>query len=338
MSAPERIMSLDEVEAMSFERLLAVDVATNVAKIVARSIRRAEADGIRSHGLARLATYSRHARIGKVDGWAVPELSKTGPASICVNARYGFAHPAIELGIAELKNLAREMGIAVLAVTKSYNCGVLGHHVEEIAEAGFVGLGFVNAPPSIAPWGGRKPIFGTNPIALAAPLANRPPMVIDQSSSVIARGEIMLHAQQEKPIPPEWAITADGKPTTDPKEALKGSLLPSGGYKGAGLALMVEVMAAVLTGANLSIDASSFADDSGGPPATGQLFIAVDIGRLAGKEKFNNHLERVISAMISQAGVRLPGDKRLKARALTAREGVRVPEKLLSALFEKSKR
>lgn len=337
MLAPERILNLAEIEAMAFEFLLAANVTADVARSVARSIRRAEADGIRSHGLARLVTYGRHASIGKVDGHAIPELSKTGPASIRVDARCGFAHPAIELGMAELKRLASETGIAVLAVTNSYNCGVLGHHVEEIAEAGFIGLGFVNAPPSIAPWGGRKPVFGTNPIALAAPLLNRPPLVIDQSSSVIARGEIMLHAQQEKSIPPDWAITVDGEPTTDPKEALKGSLLPSGGYKGAGLALMVEVMAAVLTGANLSMDASSFADDSGGPPRTGQLFIALDIAHLVGRDMFEKQFERLISAMTSQAGVRLPGDRRLAARASTACDGVSVPEKLLSVLVEKIK-
>jgi (2R)-3-sulfolactate dehydrogenase (NADP+) len=337
MNAADRVLSLNEIDVLAYEVLLSANVSADVARIIAASIRRAEADGIRSHGLARLGTYAQHARIGKVDGQVVPELKKTGPASICVDAKCGFAHPAINLGMAELKRLTSETGVAVLAVTNSYNCGVLGHHVEEIAEAGFIGLGFVNSPPSIAPWGGNKPIFGTNPIAFAAPLANRPPLVIDQSSSVIARGEIMLHAQQEKPIPPNWAITADGEPTTDPKEALKGSLLPSGGYKGAGLALIVEVLAAVLTGANLSIDASSFADDAGGPPRTGQLFIAIDVARLGGRFAFNSQLERLITAMTSQPGVRLPGDKRLAARASTARDGVSVPEKLLAALTEKVK-
>jgi (2R)-3-sulfolactate dehydrogenase (NADP+) len=337
MTAPDRVLTLAEVETLSYEVLLAAKVTPNVARIVARSVQRAEADGIRSHGLSRLSTYGQHARIGKVDGQAVPQLTKTGPASVRVDAKCGFAHPAIEIGIVELTKLARETGVAVLAITNSYNCGVLGHHVEDIAEAGFVGLGFVNAPPSIAPWGGHKPVFGTNPVAFAAPLANRPPLVIDQSSSVIARGEIMLHAQQYKSIPQGWAITANGEPTTDPKEALRGSLLPSGGYKGAGLALIVEVMAAVLTGANLSIDASSFADDAGGPPRTGQLFVAIDIARLAGRDTFDSQFDRLLSAITDQPGVRLPGARRLAARSSTARDGVNVPNKLLAVLVEKSK-
>jgi (2R)-3-sulfolactate dehydrogenase (NADP+) len=337
MTVPDHVLTLAEVEALSYEVLVAANVTSNIARIVARSVRRAEADGIRSHGLARLGTYGQHARIGKVDGQAAAELTKTGPASVRVDAKCGFAHPAIEIGLMELTKLARESGIAVLAITNSYNCGVLGHHVEDIADAGFVGLGFVNAPPSIAPWGGHTPIFGTNPIAFAAPVANRPPLVIDQSSSVIARGEIMLHAQQDKPIPKGWAITADGEPTTDPKEALKGSLLPSGGYKGAGLALIVEVMAAVLTGANLSIAASSFADDAGGPPRTGQLFVAIDIARLAGRNAFDSQFGCLLSAITDQPGARLPGDKRLAARSSTARDGVKVPDKLLAALIEKSK-
>ena len=337
MTVPDQVLTLAGVEALSYEVLLAANVTSNIARIVARSVRRAEADGIRSHGLARLGTYGQHARIGKVDGHAVPELTKTGPASVRVDAKCGFAHPAIEIGFVELAKLARETGIAVLAIMNSYNCGVLGHHVEDIADQGFIGLGFVNAPPSIAPWGGHRPVFGTNPIAFAAPMTNRPPLVIDQSSSVIARGEIMLHAQQDKPIPTGWAITAEGEPTTDPKVALKGSLLPSGGYKGAGLALMVEVMAAVLTGANLSIDASSFADDAGGPPRTGQLFVAIDIARLSGRDTFDSQFGRLLSTITEQKGVRLPGDKRLAARSLTARDGVKVPDKLLAALIEKSK-
>jgi (2R)-3-sulfolactate dehydrogenase (NADP+) len=337
MTTDERLLGLDEIEVLARDVLLVAGTDEGVAPTVARSIRRAEADGIRSHGLARLATYAQHVRIGKVDGSAKPSIGDAGSGAVIVDARCGFAHPAIDLGIPELINRAKKNAIAILAITNSYNCGVVGHHVEAIADAGLVTLGFVNAPTSIAPWGGRTPVFGTNPIAFAAPRRNLPSLVIDQSSSVVARGEIMVHAQQGRPIPEGWAITSDGKPTTDPEAALKGSLLPSGGYKGAGLALIVEIMAAVLTGANLSIEASSFADNNGGPPKTGQAFIAIDIGRLSDTVAFGERLEHLFSAMTSQPDVRLPGDKRLDARRRTATEGVWVPLKLLNPLIDQSR-
>lgn len=330
-SAPA-VLSLDAVEDLALRALAASRTSAANAAVVARSIRAAEADGIRSHGLMRLPTYCEHARSGKVDGAAVPTIARTAVASLMADARCGFAHPAIEAGFAALVPLARDAGIAGLGVANSYNCGVVGHHVEALAESGLLALAFVNAPASIAPWGGSKPLFGTNPVALAAPRRGVPPLVIDQSSSVIARGEIMLHAQDGKAIPPGWALDPAGRPTTDAAVALKGSLLPAGGHKGAGLALMVELLAAALVGTNLSMQASSFADNAGGPPRTGQLFLALDPERFAGRSGFLDRAEAVLAAMLAQPGVRLPGQKRLAARARIAKDGVSVPRALLARI------
>jgi len=337
MFADSVTLSLDEVEALARDALAANGTSAANALPVARSIRAAEAAGIRSHGLARLATYCEHVRCGKVDGQAVPSLTRLAGASLRVDARTGFAHPAIELGHTPLAAAARANGIAALAVTNSYNCGVVGDHVERLAEAGLVALAFVNSPSAIAPWGGNRALFGTNPIALAAPRRGLAPLVIDQSSSVIARGEIMLHDQQGRPIPEGWAIDREGKPTTDAKAALHGgSLLPSGGYKGAGIALLVEIMAAGLTGANFSYAASSFANNEGGPPRTGQFFIVIAPGVFGGDE-FPDRLEALFSQMLVEPGTRLPGQKRLAARERTAAAGVSMPAALharLKALSE----
>jgi (2R)-3-sulfolactate dehydrogenase (NADP+) len=161
--------------------------------------------------------------------------------------------------------MAKQNAIGAMAVTNSYNCGVVGYHMERIANAGMVALGFVNAPASIAPWGGTKAVFGTNPIACAIPRRGAPPMVLDQSSSVVAKSEVIVHSQKDEAIPEGWAFDKDGNPTTNPKVALDGgTMVPSGGYKGAGLALLVEIMAVGLTGATWSSQASSFADNSWG--------------------------------------------------------------------------
>jgi (2R)-3-sulfolactate dehydrogenase (NADP+) len=253
-----------------------------------------------------------------------PEVMRLSGAAIRVDARDGFAHPAIELGLRALVQATREHCVAALAVTNSYNCGVVGHHVEQLADEGLVALAFVNTPAAIAAWGGKKPLFGTNPIAFAAPRAEQPALVIDQSSSVVARGELMLHAAQERAIPAGWALDEHGQPTTDPRAGLRGSMLPAGGYKGAGIALIVEILAAVLTGASLSFQASSFADNLGGPPRTGQFFIALAPEVFLGGQ-FAPRLEQLLDEIASDPSVRLPGDKRLVARARTARDGIDVP-------------
>jgi len=320
-------LSLAEVEALTFRALTACGTAEGNARPVTASVVASEADGIHSHGLARLPTYCEHARCGKIDGTVSPSVEQVAPAAVRADARDGFAHPAIDLGFELLLPLAKTTGIAALAVTNSYNCGVCGYHVERIADAGLVALGFVNAPASIAPWGGTKGVFGTNPISCAVPRRGQAPLVIDQSSSVIAKSEVVVHAQKDEPIPEGWALDAEGRPTTDPKAALAGTMVPSGGYKGAGIALIVEFMAAAMTGSHLSIDASSFADNQGGSPRTGQFFMAIDPGTFAGAG-FADQVARLFGAISDQDGARLPGDRRLAARARTAKDGVTIRKAL----------
>lgn len=325
-------LSLSEIEDLTRRALRACGVADGNAESVTRSVVAAERDGIHSHGLARLPTYCEHARCGKIDGRAQPTRRRQGPGAIVVDARDGFAHPAIDLGFAALPEAASTAGVAALAVTNSYNCGVVGHHVEYLAEQGLVALGFVNAPASIAPWGGATAVFGTNPIACAVPRRAAPPLVIDQSASVVAKSEVMVHEQRGEPLPEGWALDADGRPTTDPQAALAGgTMVPAGGHKGANQALIVEILAAALTGASLSIDASSFAGNAGGPPRTGQFFIAVHPDAFAGA-LFAERLERLIAALTAQPGARLPGGGRLDARRETAGSGVRIARALYDRL------
>ncbi|MSO92001.1 MAG: Ldh family oxidoreductase [Rhodospirillales bacterium] len=321
-------LTLADVEALTRRVLLASNTCERNAIPVAHSIVAAEAEGILNSGLVRLPGYCAHARIGKVDGHATPTSRALGPAALLVDARTGFAHPAIDLALSELVPMARRTGIASASVTNSYNAGVIGHHVERLAEAGLIGLAFVNSPKVLAPWGGRKPLFGTNPIACAAPRRSGPPIVIDQSSSLVARGEVLLCLERGEPIPDSWGFDTEGKPTTDPKAVLGGgTLAPAGGYKGAMVALMVEVMAAALTGSRFSHEASSFTDKTGGAPRTGQFFIAIDPAFFCG-EALPDRVEEVAEAILAQAGTRLPGDRRRVARARAEAEGVQVDRSL----------
>lgn len=327
------ILSLAEVEHLAARALEASDVSRDNAVAVARGIAAAEADGAQSHGLMRMPSFCEQALCKKIDGHARPRLSPSSseaashPAVLVVDACEGFALPAIELGFAELVPRATKHGIAALAVTRSHNCGVVGHHVEALAARGLVALGFANTPAAIAPWGGKRPFFGTNPIAFAAPRRSGLPLVIDQSASVIARGEVMLRAREGRGIPAGWALDRDGEATTDARAALAGSMAPAGGYKGVGLALIVEVLAAALTGSTLSHQAPSFADNAGGPPRTGQLFIALEPAAFS-SAPLVAVIETLIEAMCSEPGVRVPGARRFAAREHAKHHGVSVPRAL----------
>ncbi|WP_439138636.1 Ldh family oxidoreductase [Roseicyclus sp.] len=322
--AQTETLTLGEIEDLSYQALIRAGADTDAARALARATAETEADGVASHGLAYIPIYCEHLRCGKVDGRARPIITQPKPGLVLADAGAGFAHGAIAAGFDALIPAARAQGIAALAIKNSYNCGVLGIHTLTLAKAGLLAIGFTNAPASIAPSGGTRPVVGTNPISLAAPDgAGGAALLIDQSASTIAKSEIMKHAREGRPIPEGWGLDAQGNPTTDPDVALKGSMAPSGGYKGVGLALIVETMAAAMTGATLGMDASPFSGTAGGPPRTGQVFIAIDATTSAGGD-FAARITRLTDAIRAQDGARLPGDGRAQARARAARHGVAV--------------
>lgn len=319
-----KTLTLAEIEDLSFRALVAAGTSEANARPLAAATAATEADGVASHGLAYIPIYAEHVQCGKVDGQAAPQLSQPRPGVICVDAGTGFAHSAIDQGFEALIPLAREQGVAALAIRNSYNCGVLGVHTARLAEAGLLGMGFTNAPASIAPSGGAKPVVGTNPFSIAAPGADgQPEVLIDQSASTIAKSEVMKHAREGKPIPEGWALDANGDPTTDPNVGLKGSMAPSGGYKGVGIALLTEMMAAAMTGATLGSAASPFSGTAGGPPKTGQFFLAIDPGATSGGD-FADRIATLAASIRDQDGARLPGDGRKARRAAALKEGVAV--------------
>ncbi len=295
------------------------------AQAVARALVAAEADGLKGHGLSRIPTYLAMLRTGKVDGRAEPRAQQAAPAALLVDAANGYAYPAIDLAVERLPAMARRSGIAAAAIRRSNHCGAAGHHVERLAGEGLVALFFANAPASIAPWGGTIPVFGTNPIAFAAPLAGREPVVVDLSVSRVARGNILSARQKGEPIPEGWALDREGRPTQDAEAALAGTMLPMGDAKGAALAFMVETLAACLVGASLSIDASSLFDGEGPPPGIGQFMIAIDPAAFGGGA-FGDRMARLATAVEGQDGARLPGSRRTALRAKAAAEGIAIPE------------
>lgn len=311
-------MTLGEIEDLACRALLKAGTGKANARAVARSSAAAHADGVASHGLPYVPIFCEHVRCGRVKGDAEPVVSQPRPAALVADAGNGFAHPAIDAGFDRLVPLAREQGIACLAIRNSYNCGVLGWHSFRLAQQGLLAIGFTNSPAAIAPAGGARKVIGTNPFTVAAPDGRDEALVlIDQSASVIARSEVMQFARRGEAIPEGWGLDADGNPTTDPEAALAGSMLPSGGYKGFGVGLMVELFAAAAAGATLGIHASPFTGTVGGPPATGQFFIAVDAEATSGSA-FAERVADLVAAIAEQPGARVHGAGRKAARARAA--------------------
>ncbi|MEL6335896.1 MAG: Ldh family oxidoreductase [Pseudomonadota bacterium] len=292
------------------------------AAAVGRTVAAAERDGAESHGLFRLPGYVASLRSGKVDGAADPELTSPAPAVLAVDARLGFAPLALELGIPALVERARETGIAALAVRNCFHFAALWPEVEAIAERGLVGLAMTAATPMVAPAGGAKPFFGTNPLAFAFPRADGSVMAFDQASAAMARGDIMIAARDGAAVPEGVGIDPQGRPTTDPAAILAGAQLPFGGYKGASIALMIELLAGAVAGDLFSIEAGAVDNGDGGPPRGGELVIALDPDRFGHGTAWRGGSEAFLEQLLAIEGTRLPGSRRNVRRAQALTQGI----------------
>lgn len=322
------ILSVTELKQLGLDVLRKAGAPDQAAASVIEALVSAELEGIASHGYARLPFYLDQALSGKIKADARPVAAVKAPAAVMVDAGFGFAFPAIEAGLQEAFPRALEQGVCALGVTRSHHCGSLGYHVEKCARAGLTALAFSNTPAAMAPWGGSKAVFGTNPVAFACPRGADDPLVIDLSLSKVARGKVVMAQKKGLPIPEGWALDANGAPTTDPDKALGGTMLPLGDAKGSALALIVEIMAAGLTGANFAEEASSMFTADGPPPGIGQFFILIN--GAAFTPGFREHVERLLLSISGQEGARLPGDRRISERAKRLQGGVELPD----ALFE----
>ncbi|MEO7241446.1 MAG: Ldh family oxidoreductase [Variovorax sp.] len=324
--------TLQDLEQLTRRALQAAGASVEQAAPTAAALVAAEAQGLASHGLSRVPMYASHIGAGRVIGVAVPRIVAERAAAVLVDAGNGFAFPACAIAVREAIARSRACGIAVGAVTNSHHFGVAAYHLVPVAEAGLVGLAFGNSPAAMPAAGGKRAIFGTNPIAAAFPRAagRGESIMIDLSLSEVARGKIMIAAKKGESIPSGWALDAQGQPTTDAKAALAGSMLPMGGTKGAMLALVVELLVTALTGARFGMEADSFFETQGNQPRIGQLFIAIDPGALGGNAVYGERVEALLAAMLADEGVRVPGYRRHALAEQAAAAGLDVSEATLA--------
>ncbi|POA18377.1 lactate dehydrogenase [Pseudomonas sp. FW300-N1A1] len=305
-----------------------------VASVLAANCAGAERDGAHSHGVFRIPGYVSTLNSGWVNGQAVPVVEDVASGFVRVDAGNGFAQPALAAGRALLVEKARSAGIAVMAIRNSHHFAALWPDVEPFAYEGLVALSVVNSMTCVVPHGADRPLFGTNPIAFAAPRANADPIVFDLATSAIAHGDVQIAARKGERLPPGMGVDSLGQPTTDPKAILEGgALLPFGGHKGSALSMMVELLAAALTGGNFSFEFDWSNHPGAKTPWTGQLLIVIDPSKAAG-QGFAERSEELVRQMHGVGLRRLPGDRRHRERARAVAEGIALDAQTLAQLRE----
>jgi (2R)-3-sulfolactate dehydrogenase (NADP+) len=324
-------LSLEEARTLCKQAAIAAGATAETAGSLARATVVAEADGQASVGLAHFIDYLEALEAGRIDGKAVPKITRPAPAVVLSDAHGGAAHPGFDRAFDDLVSAARTCGVGIFSQKNSYTCGALGYFTGRLAEAGFVSLAATNGPALVAGSGGTKAVYCTNPMSFAAPQACGPPLLIDQSSSATAFVNVRRAAREGKSIPQGWALDSEGRPTTDANKAVKGALLAFGGERGANIALMVEVLSAGLSGANWSLDAPPFATGSKGP-GTGMFVLAID-PQIFGPG-FETQMQSQIGRLAGDYGVHIPGLAKAAARARSAEQGISVPQAVYRRIAE----
>ena len=307
-------LTLDEIFDLAKKTLLANGCDDETASILADLIMKAERDGSLSHGLFRLPAYVSGLKSGKINGKARPEIKKISPSAIKVLGNNCLAPMVLNKGIPELVKAAKENGVAVLAITNSHHMAAMWPETEAIAEQGLVAFACTSYKPAVAPAGAIKPLYGTNPISFAGPRKGKTPVVYDMATASMAMGEVQVAKREGHKVPLGTGLTKDGKETTDPGEIADGGvLLPFGGYKGSGIAMMVELLAGALVGDKFSYETAANDTNDGGPPSGGEFILAISPDKLS-ENDWDKHSSEFFEKMKSMDGVRLPGERRHKNR------------------------
>jgi delta1-piperideine-2-carboxylate reductase len=310
-------LTLDEIGDLATQAFTHNGCDEPNTRALVRTVVAAERDGSHSHGLFRVPGYVASLRSGKVNGKASPLANHKTPVIVCVHGDNGFAPLAIERGIPVLAEAGRKYGVAVMALTHTHHFAALWPETEAIAREGLIGLACTCYMPFVAPHGGNKPLFGTNPISFAWPRPGSKPMVIDMATAAMAQGEVQIAAREGHTVPLGTGLDADGKLTTDPNAILKGMLLPFGGYKGSAIALMVELLSAGAVGERFSFEAAEADNNDGGPPRGGEFMLAISPELMAGRG-WAEHCEAFFRRFEAIEGARLPGSRRHKNRLSSA--------------------
>jgi delta1-piperideine-2-carboxylate reductase len=327
-------LTLEQAEQLAQAILRRHGFSAAYVRAIAATVLAGERDGCASHGLWRLLGIIKTLKAGKVEPRAEPQVIDQAPGLVRVEAHGGFSQLAFAAGLPLLAAKARANGIAALAINRCVHFSALWVELEALTELGLVALACNPTQAYVAPAGGSRPLFGTNPIAFGWPRVDQPPFIFDFATSAIARGDIELHRRSGQPLPPGWGVDRHGQPCSDAAEVLDhGAMLTFGGHKGSALAAMVELIAGPLIGDLTSAESLAFDEGRQGLPFHGELLIAIDPQRFLGAQA-EQHLARAeaLFAAIQGQGARLPAQRRYAARARSLEQGVEIPQGLYDEL------
>ena len=307
-------LSLEDIYNLANKTLLANGCDEETSNILSDLIMKAERDGSLSHGLFRLPAYIAGLKSGKINGKNRPKVSKITPSVVKVDGNNCLAPMVLNKSLPELIKAAKENGVAVLSIINSHHMAAMWPETEAIAEEGLVAFACTSYKPAVAPAGSIKPLFGTNPISFAWPRKNKPPVVYDMATASMAMGEVQVAKREGHKVPLGTGLTKEGKDTTDPAEIADGGvLLPFGGYKGSGIAMMVELLAGALVGDNFSFETAEKDNNDGGPPSGGEFILAISPDKLS-QNNWDEHSSKFFEKMKAMGDVKLPGERRHKNR------------------------
>jgi delta1-piperideine-2-carboxylate reductase len=315
-------LSIGQLAGLVETALRRVGMSEENVAVITNTIVASECDGARGHGLLRLPGFVHSVKIGWVDGKASPKIVTEAPSLVVVDAQNGFAQRALAHVRPRLVAMVRNSGCATLLTRNSHHFAALWPDIEEFAVEGFIALTCVNSRKRMSVWSGTRPVTGTNAMAFACPRPDHLPLVWDQSSSVQSQGDVLLAVTTGQDVPPGVGCDASGAPTTSPAAILDGgALLPFGGNKGASIAVMIEILAAALTG-------SPFGFEDGLPAQTaatskgGQFLLVIDPRRC--NNSFDARVSSLFEALMKAGATRFPGDRRYRARQISRMEGIRI--------------
>ena len=332
---PDKVMTKNEIQTLVELGLEANGCNKENSSAVARTIAAAELDGCAAHGLFRMPGYVASLRSGKVNGNASPVVSRLSPGVVKVDGDHGYAPLALEKGREALIQAAQENGIAAMVLVNVHHFAALWVEVEPIAEAGLAAMAFTTYKPAVVPAGAKQPLFGTNPMCFGWPRGDLRPMIFDQASAAMARGEVMIAARDGHSVPLGTGVDEHGVPTTDASEIINGgALLPFGGYKGSTIAMMIELLAAGLTGQDFSFEAQKNDNNDGGPPNGGEFMLAMDPNHFGDADNWLKHSESFLELLGGMDGSHMPGDRRYENRSVHEKKGIPVKESVYASCLE----
>lgn len=317
--------------------MMAEQMSEEDAFICADNLVDADLCGVESHGVSRMTNYMKRLRTGVVDGRGRCVIEREYSGSLEINGGNAMGMVVGSFAMNRCIEKARESGCCLASVSHSNHFGMAAYYAHMAAEAGMVSIIGTNAPPNLAPWGSPQKYMGTNPIAFGSPTSGEP-IILDMAPSVVAMGKIILAAKLGKSIPEGWVVTQDGRPTTDPTEGQYGTLVPIGGAKGSGLAIFMEILCGILSGADTGPHISHFWNDFEHPQNVGHFFCAIDVDKFVGLEQYKQNIDQMVQEMKSlpkNPGVEeifMPGEPEIRRRNERKVEGIDLSDSVYEEL------